>query len=162
MSDSSKVGLGLVVRVAAIQTFLLAFCWAALGIANARGTWLLAPAQSARAAELFRLPLPLLGLFGTVLIPVLLTWKLVREASQPGLLDREFVDEAFKLPSRAARCGLVISVVAFNVAAFVLRRSIAIPPIEAAKIASLGLVVGTLLSVLSYFALLPAVRALIA
>ncbi|HEV8267052.1 MAG TPA: HAMP domain-containing sensor histidine kinase, partial [Thermoanaerobaculia bacterium] len=75
--------------------------------------------------------------------------------------DREFVDEALKLPARAAMCGLVVSVLAFNVAAFVLRRSIAIPPIEAAKIASLGLVIGTLLSVLSYFALLPAVRTLI-
>jgi HAMP domain-containing protein len=157
----SLAGFPLVAWTAVVQGLLLAFCWLVLGVLNARGTWLLSESQLAEVARLFRLPLPLVGLAGTVIVPAALAAFLVREAQMPGLLDTDFVVRTLRLPSQAGLAGLVSSVVAFNVAAFRLRATHAIPAVEAAKISALGFLTGTLLCVLSYFALQPLVRPLI-
>ena len=148
-------------RVAAIQVSLATLCWMGVGLFNAKGTWLLEPSQERLSAKLLLHQLPIVGIIGAVLIPVLWSLRLVHEASEPGLLDAEYLKKVLGFPQNAALTGLVTSVVVFLFAGWELRRSCAIPPIESAKIGILGILTGTLLSVLSYFSLQAAVQPLV-
>jgi signal transduction histidine kinase len=162
MSDEAPASaLSLGARVAAIQVAVSALCWMGVGLFNAKGTWLLEPSQEKLAATLLLHQLPVVGVIGAVLIPVLLSLRLVHEASGPGLLDADYLKRVLGFPQDGALAGLVTSVVVFLFAGWELRRSCAIPPIESAKIGALGILTGTLLSVLSYFCLQAAVQPLI-
>lgn len=160
-AEDPPSGLALGARVVAIQTALAAFCWLGVGLFNAKGTWLLEPSQARLAARLLLFQLPLAGILGAVLVPGFWAMRLSSEASGPGLLDSDYLRKVLGFPQHGAMAGLVTSVVLFLFAGFRLRVSCAIPPLEAAKIGVLGLLTGTLLSVLSYFSLQAAVQPLV-